>query len=611
MDDGECKRKPSRGLGLCLVILFTFLKVSHAFDTEIENMRQEGLEKHDISIFVEERVEYIHSRITLLPLINSVEYGRKMSTTFDARAKSSLGKVLSARVEKMAAKVDKKLTAMHNRQIPITQRQKRAIEFVGNHISRLFGNPGPEEWRQNNRNILAMKAAIDRQLSNSVILHKDIDQNRHAINEQNEILKHICRDVVNNDNRLDSVDNALTEFESYLELETMFDSIEDILESLEDIKHDAKSSRCNEKGMNPDFLIEHLREIESNKIGIAPIFASWEWQKYYNFEMCTLALHDNELWITLRIPIVNLAEQMIRTIPSSSQTWIMSQANTIGIEISMFKSKLMDNFMVITKSNLETCSKLGSTRVCNVRKTKFKESNPYIVPIDIGHSRILVLANSSESVTNVKSVCTSETNSLLVQGHAVLKIPEKCAIVAKSFEISKTAELKGLTSLIDIGQVDRVTLHQIRTKNATNRVDIGLAKLPETSKNFFLNNNKTRLALDMINTKPFTTTETMLITTSSATMVLVISVVIVVAMMRCSKKCTQQRSDTPVVVIVDENGKKVKNVMNQIKDESTNFDGTISENAENATFIEQNDQVSDRFDNQSKKPTKPAFQIKK
>jgi hypothetical protein len=28
--------------------------------------------------------------------------------------------------------------------------------------------------------------------------------------------------------------------------------------------------------------------------------------------MCSIAVHDRDIWITLRIPIVNLAEQMMR-----------------------------------------------------------------------------------------------------------------------------------------------------------------------------------------------------------------------------------------------------------------------------------------------------------
>ncbi len=47
-----------------------------------------------------------------------------------------------------------------------------------------------------------MKAAIERQLSNSVLMHHDIDQNRHTINEQNELLKRVTEEVFYTENRL-------------------------------------------------------------------------------------------------------------------------------------------------------------------------------------------------------------------------------------------------------------------------------------------------------------------------------------------------------------------------------------------------------------------------
>jgi len=299
-------------------------------------MRNEGLKKHDISIFVEEKVEYIHSKIILRPLIVGIEHATKLSNAYGVKVNTSLGRILNARIKILNKKIDKKLSLLYGNSLDKNLRQKRAIEIIGNLISKLFGNPGPEDWKQNTKNILAMKAAIERQIENSEIQHKDIDQNRHAINEHIEVLNHVSKAVFSNINRLDSYDNALTEWESFLELESMINSIIDILDAMEDIKRDAKTGRCNEKGLNTKFLIEHLREIESNKDGIVPIFASWEWQKYYSYEMCAIALHEEELWITIRIPIVAQSEEMVRAIPTSSQRWINEVTTSLGFSTSLF-----------------------------------------------------------------------------------------------------------------------------------------------------------------------------------------------------------------------------------------------------------------------------------
>jgi len=294
-----------------LIIIFLSISKVISLDTELESIRQEKIESQDVSIFVEERVQYIHSRISLKPLINGIEQGSKLSYMFLSKANTTLGKILSIRVRKLVERVDKKLNSMIERK-PKRLREKRAIEFVGDLISKLFGNPGPSEWKQNTKNMLAMKAAIEKQIANSVIFHRDIDQNRHALNDLNEVLRHISKEAINNSNRLNIVDNSLSEFETYLELETMYHSILDIITLVEGIRSDAKMSRCNEDGLNRDFLIEHLREIESNKVGIAPVFASWEWNKYYRNSVCSLGIHEDDLWITMRIPIVSLNEQLVR-----------------------------------------------------------------------------------------------------------------------------------------------------------------------------------------------------------------------------------------------------------------------------------------------------------
>ncbi len=298
-------------------------------------------------------------------------------------------------------------------------RSKRALEFVGNLISKLFGNPGPEDWRQNNANILAMKSAIERQLSNSVLLKDYIDTNMHEIERQNSILKRVTLEIYNNENRLSNIDSEINDIAIFHEVEIMFDAIDAILDDLIDVKRDTKTGRCNERGLSPKFLIKQLRKIETNKNGIAPIFASWEFENYYKFEMCTIALHDSSLWMTLRIPIINLSEQLTRATPTSNQLWIKETLSDFGIESSLFKDRTSDKFMIITQSNFETCSVLGTSRVCNIRRAKFSESSPFIAPIDIGHNRIMILSNSSEpSILTIN--CEGKTRLANITHNSIL-----------------------------------------------------------------------------------------------------------------------------------------------------------------------------------------------
>jgi len=172
-----------------------FLPITKSLDTEIEKMRKENIRKHDISIFVEERVEYIHSRITLRPLITGIEQATKLSAIYGSKVNTSLGRILSTRIKLLNKKVEKKFSLLSGDALARYHRQKRALEVIGNLILKLFGNPGPEDWKQNTKNLLAMKAAIEKQMENVAIQHRDIDQNRHAINEHIEVLNHVSKTV--------------------------------------------------------------------------------------------------------------------------------------------------------------------------------------------------------------------------------------------------------------------------------------------------------------------------------------------------------------------------------------------------------------------------------
>lgn len=633
MEDGE-HRSRSRDGGVSrsplifaiFIILSAYIVNVNSLDETLDSIKEESLERHDVSIYVEKKVEFIHSRIPLKHLISSIEHGAKMSNVFSYKVNSTLGRILSSKVKLLISKTDRRLSYMFDKnQKSLTRmerdtystdgkRKKRAIEFVGNLISKLFGNPGPEEWRQNTRNMLAMKSAIERQMTNTVILHKDIDQNRHAINAQNEILKIVSKEVVSNSNRLEKVDNALTEFETYLELDMMFNSILEILDLLDKIKEDGRIGRCNENGINQEFLIEHLREIESNKIGIAPIFASWEWHKYYVNNMCSMAIHERDLWITMRIPVVNQAEQLIRVIPMSGQIWIRDTFYKLGLETNLFKFKQSETYMALTKSMLEGCYKLDMFRVCNVRETKFKPSNPYIVPIDIGHGRAVIISNKTETVIEPRAICNGVTKTLKLHRETVLKLPNNCVIVDKAYEVGRNVEEINLSNTVTLNEPEEIVVKKIERKVNRYNPPLEVNSLPKLSNEVELNNNETVKELNSMRFGPFTNTETMLIATSSSSVLLLVSIILLVVVLKCRKYCGVRSSgnNCPQRIIVDlEKNSNKQRLMEELDDFSKNKESDEGINSTDDSIFETPN--TDGCRNKCKKEKeiqKPPFQLK-
>jgi hypothetical protein len=504
MDDSKFKTGPkltrawNRILKIPLLLLIV-TKITCGFDDEITLMNRDGIDKFDISIHIEDRVEFLHSRVTLRPLKLGLHGLEKMMNDFDKEGLSSLGHILKAKLKNSINRITKNAERFVGN-ANLATREKRSIEFIGNLISKAFGNPGPEDWRKNNANIIAMKNAMSRIRDNSIILHNNIDSNLHHIEHHNELLKKLATELSKDENRLQQTEISLIELENFFKIESMCDAISEILDSLHEIRRDSKIGRCNIKGFSNDFLISNLRKIESNRQGIAPIFASWEWESYYRFEMCTTALNRDEIWTTLRVPIIKPSEKMTRIIPNSNFLWIRNRMDAYGIDIYFFREISYDIYSVLTLANFEMCSILGTSRVCSARKTKFKEDFNFLVPIEISNTRFILISNSTQSKkSEIETECRSLKHRFPSGNSTFLKIPLNCQIKEKSFEISEKVGLELSNEFATIDTIDQFEYKELSRINVTNwNIEIKNISRKDDSAKFDENINKTTKALNQI-----------------------------------------------------------------------------------------------------------------
>lgn len=464
--------------------------------SEIERMTKEGADKYDISIVYEEKVEFLHTRITLRPLTMGVNSFDKIHKEFGTKNLSAVGKKMYAKLESEFLRIKRRAESV-SQWDTLNPRNKRAIEFIGNLISKAFGNPGPEDWRKNNANILAMKNAIARQRDNSIILHNNIDSNLHAIEKHNELLRKITNELYRAENE---IENELNELHNYIELEMMLDALAEIVDSLEDIMQDGKFGRCNLKGFDKNFLITNLRKLESNRLGLNPIFASWEWESYYQMELCSVALNRDELWITMRVPIVKHADRMARVIPHPNLMWIRKELDDLGIDIFFFKEIEHDSYSVITHANYEMCSFLGNTRVCNVRKTKFIEQERMIVPIDLNLNNILIISNMgmNESI-RIETKCSNMDKRIEIRDFSMVNIPGDCHLKLKEMEIDIKLKSEIEQERIDISHNAGIEYKLLaRNRTLKNKLMVGKIGHRNDSAEFEKNINHTNKALNQI-----------------------------------------------------------------------------------------------------------------
>ena len=538
----ERKYTEKRKLILTLLILAQ-IQCTNGIDDEIEQIRREGVEKFDISVLIEEKAEFIHSRITLRPLMLGLVSFEKLNLALNSKATTSLGMILARKSDQMYKRIEHKSKEFVEYHVDAISRDKRAIEFIGNLISKAFGNPGPEDMRKINANILALKYAISKQRDNSVILHSNVDSNQHAIERQNSILKEVSSELNRSENEIATIDKELEELKKYIELEIMYDAIMEILDALIAIRQDGKYGRCNQKGLSKEFLINKLRKIESNKIGINPVFSSWEWEKYYHYEMCSVALNRDEIWVTLRIPIVKQAERLIRVLPNSNFIWIRQVMNEMGIDVNVFKEQTHDTFSIITRSSYEMCTTLGTTRVCNIRKTRFKEGETFSVPIEISDNRILIISNSTKSETiQLTAECKGKTKKVEVGKATFLKIPEFCFVRSKNLEIEIKQKNEFENIDIELQTVDQIEYKELASPNfKTKFMSVLNVSRPSERKEFEMNDAMTKNVLNQITTNHESVSENLRVMKIGglSSSILMIAVGIIAALYVIKKKCAK------------------------------------------------------------------------
>ncbi len=367
---------------------------------------------------------------------------------------ASLSKNLDKRVKKIAAKLMRVSGVDY-----LKGRDKRSIEFLGNLISDIFGNPGPADWKKVNANILALQGALKRIDENVGINHLDIDTDRHIIEKHNEEIKAISSVVNRNQNDLININAEMRGLRTFFEISTLADTIESLTDALLEIKIEGVKGFCSDRALDKDFLIENLQNMEANKAGFSPVFGSWEWRNYYKFEMCTLAMVDEAIWITIRIPLVKRSEWLTRIIPPIHIKRSLRRMEMYAVNVLTFRERDNDKYHVMTQSSFDLCNVLGNTRTCNTRDYRFGGASQAI-PVEFMMDRFMIV---SDRISNIKITekCSGAVNEILVALDAVILTPANCSYSSSGFSIDMRESNADITKEIGLINIDKLEIRKI------------------------------------------------------------------------------------------------------------------------------------------------------
>ena len=444
------------------MILMTTLVIGQtlAFDKELERTRLDGLGRNDINLYIEQNVYFLHARMDLKPAVIGLVTLKLYVNKLETDMTNPMSKVLAKNLEKRVMYLATQLVRVAGKDYLAT-RNKRSIEIIGNLISELFGNPGPEDWKKNNLNILALKNAIERLNENTDIEHGDIDLNKNAIEKHNVELKALSAALSRNQNELSTVENELVSLRVFFEISTMIEVLESLTIALLEVKNDGAKGYCSDRAVDKSFLIENVQGLEANKVGVTPIFGSWQWRQYYRYEMCTLAIEREALWITLRIPLVKKAENLVRVVPNAKTRFIMNKINGLGLDVALFREKNNDNFHVMTQTSLDMCNVLGNTRTCGVRDAKFRDSNNLVIPVEFAHNKFVVVGGEGD--LTLMERCADKVMERIIDYNSVIAVPDNCSYVSSTISIDLREFDISTMKVVGLVTVDKFEMRKINS----------------------------------------------------------------------------------------------------------------------------------------------------
>ena len=482
-----------------LLAALALLDTCSAFTRALEKNRLDGHDTHDIEMYIEQKIHYIHAKIDLGPTVSGLLLLEKFVYKLEKGSADTLSSSLSKQINKRIDRIVIKLKRISGKPY-LAGREKRAIEFLGDLISDIFGNPGPTDWKKVNSNLIALQTALRRVSDNTSENHKDIDTNRNTIEKHNKLLSSLSAPIARDQNDLTNVGKELENLRIFIEITTFADTLESQVDYLIEIKMDSVKGYCSDRAIDKDFLVENLQGLESNKAGLGPVYGSWEWREYYRHEFCTIALDNDAIWVSVRIPLVKKSEKLVRVIPTPTIGQILSHVSSYGLSTVLFREKENDKFHLLTQASLDLCNVVGNIRTCGVRDVRFGIAHPVIVPVEFARNKLLLVGVNASLQMMAK--CPEGISEHSIVTDSVLTVPNNCSYVSGAFSIDTRESDVEVTKELNILQIDKMEIIPVHNPSL-NATDTKIETIASKVNDRLFENNRREInrLLENIDTK--------------------------------------------------------------------------------------------------------------
>jgi hypothetical protein len=331
----------------------------------------------------------------------------------------------------------------------ILGRDKRSIEILGDLISYVTGVPGPREWRLNQQNILHLKNAITKLINHGKNQESRITTSRHQMSVLNSHMIKITNQLNETLGRVNIMEQDFKATIVFRALEigalNAIECIESFLTGVERIVFKGMLNLASLEGIDTDFLKSAIIDIQASEKILTPIYGTGEIERYYEVPLTTVTKHGNEIWSTMKIPLVNYNRKFERVWDISPIVENLTDLSNLGLNSPVWFRDSFDKNIFLGLDTLEKCLRIRSTSVCESRavevSSKFTKEGGKIENFWSETENHGYIGFINQVNTTVQLTCGREKIDIELGLKGLIFINDHCSLRADRIHINKVKQI--------------------------------------------------------------------------------------------------------------------------------------------------------------------------
>ncbi len=331
------------------------------------------------------------------------------------------------------------------RHTPMLSRVKRAINFLGELLSGITGNPSPSDFKHLNELVSDLESVTNDEIDDiknlpdlQTIDHNSIHFNFDLINKVNTIVS----------DNTDKIDRDESDIATCDILDNLVENVKDEVEIVLEIE--SKSTQfLPSRNMFPQKRIEKtISDLSKQDDILKPYFLTGnKLEEFYSLKSTLTTNHDNLILSIAMIPMINPTKTM-KLQPMSLEQKTNKHILTIETVAKTRLTRIATDpderyFNLISEHDLDKCNKIENKdkyicdhRFIEIRQNQLNSKNPCLA-YEIEHNTFVLTCEAKFT-----KKCTSGETTTHLANFSMITLPDSCSLDSDSIYIHKLKHSK-------------------------------------------------------------------------------------------------------------------------------------------------------------------------